>query len=679
MCETVNEMKGILIFDHLNDVLFAKCNKKFASHILKLARMQGLLDDDKDTRDLKNSILSPNIIMQLFSPIVTSQHVMSSQFGNSYTSMKFEDGTNMVFDEYIGYTFIYIATKEIELMRRTLGVCVSIVRHVCGPDIAILKTNWQKVCLVSSLLDAWSNLRNCEQSVLTEAVEQLSVNAEVASSVLKVLHDACDKLKSSQPEFSNLHVLLLVGSKFLSLYSSKNAHDLYASDILLMILLCWVINNKRKHRLENNDDSESNDDDSDILLPESSASKSDETKLNFGAKLATPTSEDITDLFRGSRDSSVNEGLSSLTDDDLYSQLLLLGCQHNYTANAVHIFELSNSINLITIVEATNLSISSGLCDSFHYLNLINNLQFQRDLDELKPAFENLDIAIRKVLEGIKKNRSNVSNDVDMCQKRLQTKWDFVRKKYSDLLRSKDLEVVLQIEANISGFLETLKELLRLTCFDRNFLKQGIDVLTTVGRLVRQKLNDFSDFLKVKALKNFTLGSSLTINKYLEEFPGLVHFIYIDRTTHRLVAPTIDFTSTETLALTMKKIWNMVEQSRMHLQEGHLSVMWKDTTFNYSYFLWFEDNSGCSPPKCKVYLNYIMKNFPVPGILCGDYYRKLTETCFPKLSPSKVRIYELYCVHLGLTTSTCVLEHSRRLAATIWEVTGVPSNLADIF
>lgn len=150
------------------------------------------------------------------------------------------------------------------------------------------------MCLVSSLLDAWSNLRNCEQSMLTEAVEQLSVNAEVASSVLKVLHDACDKLKNSQPEFSNLHLLLLVGSKFLSLYSSKNAHDLCASDILLMILLCWVVNKKRKHG-----QSESSDDccDSDILLPESSTSKSDETKLSFGTKLAAPTSEDITDLF----------------------------------------------------------------------------------------------------------------------------------------------------------------------------------------------------------------------------------------------------------------------------------------------------------------------------------------------------------------------------------------------
>lgn len=35
----------------------------------------------------------------------------------------------------------------------------------------------------------------------------------------------------------------------------------------------------------------------------------------------------------------------------------------------------------------------------------------------------------------------------------------------------------------------------------------------------------------------------------------------------------------------------MVKQSRIHLEEGHLSVMWKDTTFNYAYFLWFEDSS----------------------------------------------------------------------------------------
>ncbi|XP_076631468.1 Hermansky-Pudlak syndrome 1 protein isoform X1 [Colletes latitarsis] len=667
-------MKGILIFDHLNDVLFTKCNNKFANHIQKLAKIQGLISENKDANDT-DSKLNPNVIMQLFSPIVMSQHVMVSEFRNSYTSMRCHDGTNMVFDRFMGYTFIYISTEEVELMKRTLGVCVSIIRHVCGPDIGILKISRQKVCLVSSLLDAWVHLRTNEQSMLTEAIEQLSINTDLGVAILKVLNDACDKLKS-QSEFSNVHILILVEQKFLSLYSSKNAHDLYASDILLMVLMCWVVNQKRKGDNQSGTNG-NNDDHSDILLPDSSSFK--EEQVAFGAKLANPTSEDITNLFRGSRDSSINEGLHSLTDDDLYSHLVLLGSEHDYTANAVHIFELADGINLVMIVEVTNLATSSGLYDSFHYLNIINGLQLQRDIDELKPVFESFDLAIKKALDGIKKNRANVSNDVDMCQRRLQLKWEFIRKKYMDLFKSRDPESILQIDSNTSGFTDNMKELYRLTCFDKNFLKQGVDVLTTVGRLVRQKLNDFSDFLKVKALKNFTLGSrtSLTINKYLEEFPGLVHFIYIDRTTHRLTAPTLDFTNPETLTLTTKKIWNMVKQSRMHLEEGHLSVMWKDTTFNYAYFLWFEDSSG-SPLKCKAYLHHLMKNFPIPGIFCGDYYRKLAETCFPELSVNKIRIYELYCVHLGLATSSCVLEHSRRLAATIWEVTGVPNNPADI-
>ncbi|KAF3428011.1 hypothetical protein E2986_10451 [Frieseomelitta varia] len=659
-------MKGILIFDHLNDVLFTKCNKKFANHIQKLAKIQGLISENKDI-DNDESKLNPNIIMQLFSPIITSQHVMASQFGNSYTSMRCHDGTNMVFDEFMGYTFIYISMDEVELMKRTLGVCVSIVRHVCGPDVAILKVNKQKACLVSSLLNAWVHLRNHEQSMLTEAIEQLSINTDLGVSILKVLHDACDKLKA-QSEFSNVHILILVEEKFLSLYSSKNAHDLYASDILLMMLMCWVVNQRRKGDTQPGTN-DNNDDYTDILLPENSSSK--EEQITFGSKLANPTSEDITNLFRGSRESSINEGLYSLMDDDLYSNLILLGTEHDYTANAVHIFELADGINLIMIVEVTNLATSSGLYDSFYYLNIINRLQLQRDIDELRPAFENFDLAMKKALDGIKKNRANVSNDVDMCQRRLQTKWEFVRKKYLDLLKSRDPESILQIESNTSGFTDNLKELYRLTCFDKNFLKQGVDVLTTVGKLVRQKLNDFSDFLKVKALKNFTLGS------YPFIIICLVHFIYIDRVTHRLTAPTLDFTNPETLVLTTKKIWNMVKQSRMHLEEGHLSVMWKDTTFNYAYFLWFEDSSG-SPLKCNVYLNHIMKNFPVPGIFCGDYYRKLADACFPKLSTNKIRIYELYCVHLGLATSSCVLEHSRRLAATIWEVTGVPNNPADI-
>lgn len=157
-----------------------------------------------------------------------------------------------------------------------------------------LKNNKHKAYLVSSLLDAWCHLRNSEQSMLTEAVEQLSVNSEVASSILKVLHDACDKLRT-QSEFANLHVLILVGVKFLSLYSSKHAHDLCASDILLIILLCWVVNKRRKQNDESKDSDESND--SNILLQDNDFCTNEKVESTFGTKLANPTLEDITDLF----------------------------------------------------------------------------------------------------------------------------------------------------------------------------------------------------------------------------------------------------------------------------------------------------------------------------------------------------------------------------------------------
>lgn len=225
-------------------------------------------------------------------------------------------------------------------------------------------------------------------------------------------------------------------------------------------------------------------------------------------------------FIEGSRESSICEG--SYSNDGLYSQVVLLGSEKSgYTANAIHISELAENINLVTIIEMTNPSISFGLYDSFYHLNVINGLQLQRDIDELRPAFENLEIAIKKTLEGLKKNRGSVSNSIDMCQRRLQAKWEFFRKKYAELLKTRDLEAILQIESNTSSFVDALKELFRLTCLDRSFLKHGVDLIMTVSRLVRQKLNDFNDFLKVKALKNCTIGSYPFYTNFSTDF---LHF-----------------------------------------------------------------------------------------------------------------------------------------------------------
>ncbi|KAF6200439.1 hypothetical protein GE061_006742 [Apolygus lucorum] len=162
----------------------------------------------------------------------------------------------------------------------------------------------------------------------------------------------------------------------------------------------------------------------------------------------------------------------------------------------------------------------------------------------------------------------------------------------------------------------------------------------------------------------------LNINKYLEGFPGLVHFIYVDRVNHRIIAPSYDFEVTKSEGnLTKNQVWSMVNLSQTHLQEGHLAIMWRDQSFCYAYYLWFEDLSG-TPLQPKVSVPQAVKMLPLPGVISTDFYRRLIEICFPRMTHSKIRCFELYCIHLGVATSSCVLEHSHRLASTICEVSG---------
>ncbi|PNF40200.1 hypothetical protein B7P43_G08272 [Cryptotermes secundus] len=206
-------MKCILIFDHLNDVLYAKYNKKFSKHARKLSREQGFISDGRDDDEL-----SSNFLIQHFSPIVTSQQLMNCQFGNSYTSVQCKDGTNIVFNQYMGYLFVQIGLNDVNWLQRTLGIFITVVKHLCGPNVSILKKNKSNALLLSRLLDTWMQLQDNDQAFLLEAIEQLMVNVDLTAASLKALQDAVDKLKTVT-EFSRIHAMLLVENKFLSLYS----------------------------------------------------------------------------------------------------------------------------------------------------------------------------------------------------------------------------------------------------------------------------------------------------------------------------------------------------------------------------------------------------------------------------------------------------------------------------
>lgn len=78
---------------------------------------------------------------------------------------------------------------------------------------------------------------------------------------------------------------------------------------------------------------------------------------------------------------------------------------------------------------------------------------------------------------------------------------------------------------------------------------QGRDQVFDICNIVDVNLSSFKEFITVKSHTNFSIAS------YLEEFPGLVHFIHVDRSINRITAPNIEMTSDDNLVNLRKKVY----------------------------------------------------------------------------------------------------------------------------
>ncbi|RZF32984.1 hypothetical protein LSTR_LSTR008697 [Laodelphax striatellus] len=629
-----------LVFDNLNDIIYKHYDKKFYLHLRKIGLQQGLISAEDDKED--DDSLSANVIMQLFSPIVTSQRVMATQFGNSYTSIHCKDGTNLVFDEYMGFLFTLISKEKVHSMKRSLSVFISLVRHLCGPDVGVLRTDLACNDLLGDCLDNWHELRQREQSLFVEAVEQLAVNGDITTAALTALRDSCNSLKSSL-NYSRSHSLIFVQEKLLALYTSRFICSPFGlSDMELA-----------------------------MIVTHNSSSFPAESEINVN--------DDSTSINNSPNQSAAEKDSSGNTP--LSSRIVFLKGKKGFRPHALHIVTISDGIHFILIYQINSESLCSGLYDAFHHLtNFQKALESETDSDKEKKSFESLESTFKRIVDSLKKNKNNLK-DVEGAVKTLTSRWDILKKKHAERLKAGDRDHNngnVSMSANCSNLLNALRDVYQSICYCSTDLKKSELTVSEIADKVKSSLHAFSSFLTAKAFRNFTLRSRalLSINKYLEEFPGLVHFLYIDRVDHRLTAPSLDFSSEETNNLTKIKIWDMIEFSRRHLEDGHLAFMWKDTTFNYAYYLWFEDDQG-SPIKPKICPANAIKSLPIPGILGEDFYQHLVEACFPKSNVQKIHCFELYCIHLGLATSSCVLDQSRRIAATVWEVTGHPKNPSD--
>ena len=113
-------MEGFFIFDMSNVLIYKYSNEEMDKKLLQIAQKHELIPPEETSFDL----LTSDIHMQIFNPLLANCRFMMIQFDNSFNYIKCKHGFNAVFDDgSAGFFLINISnTHSIEFMQRSQGM-----------------------------------------------------------------------------------------------------------------------------------------------------------------------------------------------------------------------------------------------------------------------------------------------------------------------------------------------------------------------------------------------------------------------------------------------------------------------------------------------------------------------------------------------------------------------------
>lgn len=666
------------MFNCLNDLVFLKTDDEFSKHLQNLASRDGLTENnlyDGASRDADK-----DIVMQIFSPLIASYKVLQSQFGNRLRTIECEDGVLLSFSEIMNYIVIAVSHNEnesIEAAEHHVSVFTVLVKMVYGPalhmvdeEISMPGNRCTRAQILSDLVDKYITFRSEQQQFLVEAVERLLINQEITATCVTLLQDALHKIRSLHKDQMFSHSFLLIDTKLLALYSSRNANPLCKKELLLLILLSEV-------------------------LKSSSSAKRKKSKI-FGKVKLSPKDDRIeSEQFFipsptkirviGDRDHEKNweEHTSAKKNhvneqDVIISMLVFLKSRAGVIVpHVIYFIHVFHRVTLVAVSEVSERGVLSSCIASL--LEMLHNLYYQPLIKPYSHLYESLDSAFASLINAARKIK--LPEDEDQHIRKVVIKWEQLKQCGLEefLQNSQDHSVPPRMYSIISSMCEVLKtafaEVIFRPCLSFEGSLQDLSSeqsFLPIQKLAQKKLKDIVEYLKVKAEQNVTMST------YMTDFPGLIHFIYIDRSSDCVISPTVvtkkgHLNGTTSLK---QKVWKMVEFGHRYVDGAtKFCCMWKEIDLQYLYNIWFEDSSG-RPIKPVVYPD--LQDFPSKGILCGNFYRKLIEECFPAASYEHICCYELFCIHLESASPATVWEHSRRLSTILWEYSGAYRTSMDL-
>lgn len=434
------------------------------------------------------------------------------------------------------------------------------------------------------------------------------------AAALNALKTAAKELKLS---YQHYHLMLFVGDKLLALYSSRGTEDLSPPDLILLSIQCIAAQE---------------------FWDEQKNAGDGEKSMSYLPWLSKENSA-IVNLCAGSTNNPC-------------------------APHSMHIVEVAPRITLAVIIDMDLREVGITVHMSSQILCNLRRLLLQRNLELLPHTLDVLEASVKKTNEALRKTKCNAN----LCTR--------LSSRMLELRKSCTTTTPLTPETAATAMhtaLEATNELLKphIPTFNLSSPLKGL----------RSKLAPYVEFLCVKAMRYFSMGlgesdssCSLTLHKYVEEFPGLIYFVYVDRTSGRFLAPDmadcVDMLSKEMARRTVSKALSV-------LREGYGAASWRSGAVRVCAMRWWERRGAPLRPRRPAHPPQV-RALPPPGDIRAAFHRQLLELAFPT-DTQGVSMKELICIHLGLLPASTAIQQARSLAHSVHEMTGDnPTVAADL-
>ncbi|RVE41939.1 hypothetical protein evm_013407 [Chilo suppressalis] len=307
---------------------------------------------------------------------------------------------------------------------------------------------------------------------------------------------------------------------------------------------------------------------------------------------------------------------------------------------SMHLAEVAPRIIFVILVDMDMRDVGIASHITGQILSNLRRLLLQRNLELLPNTLDSLDAAVKKTSEALRKNKMNTN----LCTR----------------LTSRMLELRKSCTTTTPLTPETAATAMH----------------TALEAVIEQLKPDIPSIKIVQPLKDLrvALAPYVEFLRYVEEFPGLIHFVYVDRTAGRFLAPDradcVDMLTSDTVR-------SIVSRGLSIVREGYSAATWRRGALHACVVLWWE-RRGQAVRSTRAPHPAAVRALPPPGDILAAFYRNLLEQAFPNDSHG-VCIKELICVHLGLLPASTAVQQARRLAHTVNELAvdnpAVPADL----